>query len=84
MAGDPELRKLIEKIVTNPRAALRVMTGMTDVVKELASELNLQINEEQAKDVSRSLLVSRLADIAWPDSSATSFEIQVYREPELP
>ena len=79
MASDQELRQLIEKVVTDQRAARRVMSGMTGVVSELASELSLDITDEQAKDVARSLLVARLADIAWPDASSTSFEIPVQR-----
>lgn len=79
MANDQELRTLIKTIVTDQRAARRVMTGMTTAISELASELSLDIGDEQAKDVARSLLVPRLADIAWPDATSTSFEIPVHR-----
>ena len=77
MASDQELRTLIKTIVTDQRAARRVMAGMTTAISELASEQSLDIGDEQAKDVARSLLVARLADIAWPDATSTSFEIPV-------
>ena len=79
MASDQELRTLIKTIVTDQRAARRVMAGMTTAISEMASEQSLDIGDEQAKDVARSLLVSRLADIAWPDATSTSFEIPVRR-----
>jgi hypothetical protein len=53
------------------------MAGMTMAISELASEQSLDISDEQAKDVARSMLGSRLADIAWPDATSTSFEIPV-------
>lgn len=79
MASDQELRTLINTVVTDQRAARRIMAGMTMAILELASEQNLDISDDQAKDVARSLLVSRLADIAWPDVTSTSFEIPVQR-----
>jgi hypothetical protein len=79
MASDQELRTLINTVVTDQRAARRIMAGMTMAILELASEQNLDISDDQAKDVARSLLVSRLADIAWPDATSTSFEIPVQR-----
>jgi len=79
MASDQELRTLIKTIVTDQRAARRVMAGMTTAISEMASEQSLDIGDEQAKDIARSLLVSRLADIAWPDATSTSFEIPVQR-----
>jgi hypothetical protein len=77
MASDQELRTPIKTIVTDQRAARRVMAGMTMAISELASEQSLDISDEQAKDVARSMLGSRLADIAWPDATSTSFEIPV-------
>jgi hypothetical protein len=79
MASDQELRTLINTVVTDQRAARLIMAGMTMAILELASEQNLDISDDQAKDVARSLLVSRLADIAWPDATSTSFEIPVQR-----
>ncbi|MDA0807094.1 MAG: hypothetical protein O2983_10510 [Planctomycetota bacterium] len=79
MASDQELRTLINTVVTDQRAARRIMAGMTMAILELASKQNLDISDDQAKDVARSLLVSRLADIAWPDATSTSFEIPVQR-----
>jgi hypothetical protein len=79
MASDQELRTLINTVVTDQRAARRIMAGMTTAILELASEQSLDISDDQAKDVARSLLVSRLADIAWPDATSTSFEIPVQR-----
>lgn len=79
MASDQELRTLIKTVVTDHRAARRVMAGMTMAISELASEQSLDISDEQAKDVARSLLGSRLADIAWPDAASTSFEIPIQR-----
>ncbi|MBL6706062.1 MAG: hypothetical protein ISQ06_08120 [Planctomycetaceae bacterium] len=79
MASDQELRTLINTVVTDQRAARRIMAGMTMAILELASEQSLDISDDQAKDVARSLLVSRLADIAWPDATSTSFEIPVQR-----
>lgn len=79
MASDQELRTLINTVVTDQRAARRIMAGMTMAILELASEQNLDISDDQAKDVARSLLVSRLADIAWPDATSTSFEFPVQR-----
>lgn len=79
MASDQELRKLIEQIFSDQRAARRVMAGMTSAISDLANEQSLEIGDDQAKDVARSLLVARLADIAWPDTTSTSFEIPVYR-----
>jgi hypothetical protein len=79
MASDQELRTLINTIVTDQRAARRIMAGMTMAILELASEQNLDISDEQSKDVARSLLISRLAGIAWPDATSTSFEIPVQR-----
>jgi len=75
MAGDQELRTLIKTIVTDQRAARRVMSGMTSAI----SEQSLDISDDQAKDVARSLLGSRLSDIAWPDATSTSFEIPIQR-----
>ncbi|NQV27726.1 MAG: hypothetical protein HQ518_25540 [Rhodopirellula sp.] len=80
MADDQELRRLIEQIVTDQRAARRVLCGMTIAISELASEQSLKISDEQLKDVARSLLATRLADIAWPDVASTSFEIPVQRD----
>lgn len=80
MAGAQELRKLIKTIVTDQRAARRVMAGMTSSIMDLASEQSLDISDDQAKDVARSLLGSRLADIAWPDATSTSFEIPIQRD----
>ncbi|MGZ0168460.1 MAG: hypothetical protein ACKVHE_02790 [Planctomycetales bacterium] len=80
MASDQELRTLIKTFVTDQRAARRVMAGMTMAISELASEQSLDISDEQAKDVARSLLGSRLADIAWPDATSTSFEIAIQRD----
>ena len=80
MASDQELRTLIKTFVTDQRAARRVMAGMTMAISELASEQSLDISDEQAKDVARSLLGSRLADIAWPDATSTSFEIPIQRD----
>jgi hypothetical protein len=80
MASDQELRTLISTVVTDQRAARRVMAGMTTAISELATEQSLDISDEQAKDVARSLLGSRLADIAWPDATSTSFEIPVQRD----
>ena len=74
MASDQELRKLIEQIFSDQRAARRVMAGMTSAISDLANEQSLEIGDDQAKDVARSLLVARLADIAWPDTTSTSFE----------
>ncbi len=79
MASDQELRTLIKTIVTDQRAARRVMSGMTRAISELASEQSLDISDDQAKDVARSLLGSRLSDIAWPDATSTSFEIPIQR-----
>ena len=79
MATDQELRKLIGLIVSDQRAARRVMSGMTAAISDLATEQSLNISDDQTKDVARSLLVPRLADIAWPDSTSTSFEIPVRR-----
>jgi hypothetical protein len=79
MASDQELRKLIEQIFSDQRAARRVMAGMTSAISDLANEQSLEIGDDQAKDVARSLLVARLADIAWPDTTSTSFENPVYR-----
>ena len=79
MASDQELRTLINTVVTDQRAARRIMAGMTMAILELASEQSLDISDDQAKDVARSLLVSRLADIEWPDATSTSFEIPVQR-----
>ena len=79
MASDQELRKLIEQIFSDQRAARRVMAGMTSAISDLANEQSLEIGDDQAKDVARSLLVARLADIAWPDTTSTGFEIPVYR-----
>lgn len=79
MASDQELRKLIEQIVSDQRAARRVMSGMTQAISDLATEQSLDISDEQAKDVARSLLTVRMADIAWPDSTSTSFEIPIQR-----
>jgi len=79
MATDQELRNLIGQIVSDQRAARRVMSGMTVAISELATEQSLDISDEQSKDVARSLLVARLADIAWPDSTSTSFEIPIRR-----
>jgi hypothetical protein len=79
MASDQELRQLIEKVVTDQRCARRILFGMTAAISDLASELNMEISDEQTKDVARSLLVPRLADIAWPDATSTSFEIPVQR-----
>jgi len=80
MASDQEVRTLIKTIVTDQRAARRVMAGMNTAISEMASEQSLDIGDEQAKDIARSLLVSRLADIAWPDATSTSFEIPVQRD----
>ena len=79
MASDQELRTLIKTIVTDQRAARRVMSGMTRAISELASEESLDISDDQAKDVARSLLGSRLSDIAWPGATSTSFEIPIQR-----
>jgi hypothetical protein len=79
MASDQELRTLINTVVTDQRAARLIMAGMTMAILELASEQSLDISDDQAKDVARSLLVSRLANIAWPDATSTSFEIPVQR-----
>lgn len=79
MASDQELRKLIQQIVSNQASARQVMSGMTAAISKLANEQSLDISDDQAKDVARSLLVTRLADIAWPDATSTSFEIPVQR-----
>ncbi len=79
MASDQELRTLINTVVTDQRAARRIMAGMPMAILELAYEQSLDISDDQAKDVARSLLVSRLANIAWPDATSTSFEIPVQR-----
>jgi hypothetical protein len=64
MASDQELRTLIKTVITDQRAARRVMAGMTTAISDLASEQSLDISDEQAKDVARSLRGSRLANIA--------------------
>ena len=45
MASDQELRTLINTIVTDQRAARRIMAGMTMAILELASEQNLDISD---------------------------------------
>lgn len=79
MASDQQLRLLIEKVVTDQRFARRIMTGMTTAVSEIAAEQGLEVSAEQTKDLARSLLIPRLADVAWPDITSTSFEIPVQR-----
>lgn len=84
MASDQQLRHLIEKAVTDQRFARRIMAGMTAAISEIASEEGLEVSAEQTKDLARSLLIQRLADVAWPDATSTSFEIPVLRSPIEP
>lgn len=84
MASDQQLRLLIEKVVTDQRFARRIMTGMTTAISEIASEQGLDVSTEQTKDIARSLLIQRLADVAWPDITSTSFEIPVHRHQSGP
>ena len=76
MASDQELRTLIKTFVTDQRAARRVMAGMTMAISELASEQSLDISDEQAKDVARSLLGSRLV-VSFPSYSPVIMFIKI-------
>lgn len=76
MASDQEVRQLIDQIVSSQRHARQVLHGMTSAVANLAAEENLDLTDQQSKDVARSL-IPRLAELAWPDTTSTTFEIPV-------
>jgi hypothetical protein len=81
MASDQELRTLIKTIVTDQRAARRVMAGMTMAISELASEQSLDISDEQAKDVARSMLGWRTSPGRTQHQRASRFLSKVTSRP---
>lgn len=83
MATDLDLKKLTRQIARSPVDAGRLMNVVMPVLRELATERGLEPTEEQLRLVAQSL-APKLASAAWPDSSATSFEIPIARPDNLP
>lgn len=74
MATDDEVRQLIAQIVSDQRMARQLMHGLVESIQSAATEQQLELTTEQARDVARSL-IPKLAQLAWPDATSTSFEI---------